>query len=145
MHGNLLLLSLDSMLPQVRTRNVTIGASSILNFIALSSTLFMTIGAYTLPSHPIKALLTVQHQDLQTTCKPNVPTNCTWRHCYHGLVWLIMQQINYYTAASAIYQISALYDVGGWGQLGLRALTSYSTNIWYSCYIDSLTNCTNII
>ena len=40
-------------------------------------TLFMTLGAYTLPSDPIKTLLTLQHQDLWTTHKLSVSINCT--------------------------------------------------------------------
>ena len=96
----------NSTLPQAKTLDVTIGASSILNFTALSLTLFMTLGAYTLPSHPIKMLLTLHHQDLWTTRKPNVsrPTafdGTVTVGCY-GLLWLFMQQSSYYTAASAM-------------------------------------------
>ena len=71
MHGNLLFLSLYSTGKDSGYHNRCI------NFTALSLTLFMTLSAYTLPSHPIKTLLTLQHQDLRTTRKPSVSTNCT--------------------------------------------------------------------
>ena len=45
---------------------------------------------------------------------------------------LTILSISYYTAASAIYQILALYDVRARGPavIGPRALTSYSAGIW---------------
>ena len=123
MHDDLLLLSLDSTLPQVRNwdvRSVHQLYSPFLNSLHDSRCLYTAFTSYKSTSNSTTPRLSTS----QMSARPTAFNVTVTMGCY-GLLWLIVQQISYYTAASAIDQILALYDIRAQGLLGPRALTSF--------------------
>ena len=133
MRGDLLLLSLDSTLPQVRIQDVTIGASTLQSFLDslhdprclyTAFTFYKSATNSTTPRPSDNTRAQRLDQLHLMSLLPWVAMGC------YGLLSHLIQQISYYMAARAIYQVLALYVVRALRPTVLE-LTSCNANIWY--------------